>query len=266
MNLAPFVSFAEQLADEAALMISTRVQQPLSATIKADKTFVTALDLAIETRLRELIVARFPEHGIFGEEFDPLRLDAEWVWTLDPIDGTMALVAGMPVYSTLIALAHHGVPVVGVMHFPAIHTRWVGAAGRPTTCNGAPCNTRPGAALHDAIQSASSPDFFRDADEQRALAALSAETAWRVYGGAALAYGRLAMGGIDVAIDAGLKVYDYAPFVPIVEGAGGKITDWQGQPLTLKSGSQVLAAGDARRHAVALAVVAAVAVAAVVRG
>lgn len=255
MNLTPFVAFAEQLADEAALMIATHAQQPLSTTVKADKTFVTELDLAIEMRLRELIAARFPDHGIFGEEFDPFRLDSEWVWTLDPIDGTMALVAGMPVYSTLISLAHHGVPVVGVMHFPAIQTRWIGAAGQPTTCNGLPCHTRHGAALHDAIQSASSPDFFKDADERRALAALTAETAWRVYGAAALAYGRLAMGGIDVAIDAGLKVYDYAPFVPIVEGAGGKISDWQGKPLTLKSGSQVLAAGDARRHAAALAVV-----------
>jgi inositol-phosphate phosphatase / L-galactose 1-phosphate phosphatase / histidinol-phosphatase len=255
MILAPFIAFAEQLADEAALMIAAHAQTPLGTTMKADKTFVTALDLAIETRLRERISERFPEHGVFGEEFAPTRLDAEWVWTLDPVDGTMALVAGMPVYSTLIALAHHGVPVVGVMHFPAINTRWVGAAGQATTCNGLPCHTRQGAALVDAIQSASSPDFFVTTDEQRALKAVTAHTAWRVYGSAALAYGRLAMGRIDVAIDAGLKVYDYAPFVPIIEGAGGKITDWQGQPLTLNSGSQVLAAGDARRHAAALALV-----------
>lgn len=253
--LAHYIGFAEQLANEAALMIEAREKVPLGTTVKADKTFVTELDLAIEMRLRERITKRFPAHGILGEEFAPIRLDAEWVWTLDPIDGTMALVAGMPVYSTLISLTHHGVPVIGVMHFPAINTRWIGAAGKPTTCNGVPCHTRQGATLHDAIQSASSPDFFSTADEQRALAALTALTAWRIYGGAALAYGRLALASIDVAIDAGLKVYDYAPLVPIVEGAGGKITDWHGQPLTLRSGSQVLAAGDARRHAAALALI-----------
>jgi inositol-phosphate phosphatase / L-galactose 1-phosphate phosphatase / histidinol-phosphatase len=255
MTLAPYIAFAETLADEAAAMIASHSKKPLGTTVKADKTFVTELDLAIETQLRARILAGFPDHGVFGEEFDPVRMDAEWVWTLDPIDGTMALVAGMAVYSTLIALCHRGVPVVGVMHFPATNHRWVGAAGLVTTCNGEACHTRKGETLADAIQSASSPDFFKQPAEQRALAALTAQTAWRVYGGAAMSYGRLAMGRIDVAIDAGLKVYDYAPFVPIVEGAGGKITDWQGKPLTLHSGSQVLAAGDARRHAAALALI-----------
>ncbi len=255
MTLAHYIAFAEQLADEAALMIEAGQHSPVSTSMKADKTFVTELDLAIEIRLRERITERFPEHGILGEEFAPIGIDSEWVWTLDPIDGTMAMVTGMPVYSTLISLTHHGVPVIGVMHFPAINTRWIGTAGKPTTCNSVPCRTRQGATLHDAIQSVSSPDFFSTPAEQRALTALTAQTAWRIYGGAALAYGRLALGSIDVAIDAGLKVYDYAPFVPIVEGAGGKITDWQGQPLTLHSGSQVLAAGDARRHAAALALI-----------
>jgi histidinol phosphatase-like enzyme (inositol monophosphatase family) len=254
-TLTPFVDFANGLADTASAMIEAGSTAPLGTTVKADKTFVTELDLAIEVRLRAQIEAAYPDHGIVGEEFGPVRADAKWVWTLDPIDGTMALVAGIPVYSTLISLSRHGVPVIGIMHFPAIHTRWVGASDRPTTCNGQDCHTRLGASLQDAIQSASSPDFFTAADEKRALDALTAQTAWRIYGTAALAYGRLAMGRTDVAIDAGLKVYDYAPFVPIVTGAGGTITDWNGQPITLNSGPRVLAAGDARRHAAALAIV-----------
>jgi inositol-phosphate phosphatase / L-galactose 1-phosphate phosphatase / histidinol-phosphatase len=257
--LAPYAEFAQELAQEAATMLAAHApgvaNTPLGTTIKADKTFVTGLDLAIETRLRERLQARFPEHGIYGEEFGTERLDAEWVWTLDPIDGTMALVAGMPVYSTLIALARHGKPLVGVMNFPATGECWVGVSGQATTCNGRVCRTRSGAAIHDAIQSASNPDFFVAAAEKNTLAALSARTAWRVFGGAALSYGRLAMGRTDIAIDAGLKVYDYAPFVPIIEGAGGKITDWQGRALTLNSGSHVLAAGDAALHQAALAVV-----------
>lgn len=244
-----FVQFAERLADAAAAMLEPgRVS---AMTVKPDKSFVTELDFAIEARLREMIAAEYPDHGILGEEFAATRPTAEYVWILDPIDGTAAFVAGMPVYGTLIALARHGEPVVGVMHFPATRERWVGAIGRPTTLNGQPCRTRGGATLQDAIMSASNPDFFGP-EEKPVLAALSATTAWRVYGGAALSYGRLASGRTDLALDSGLKIHDYAAFVPILEGAGGIITDWQGRRLKLGSGPHVLAAGDARRHAAAL--------------
>ena len=249
------IDFANGLADEASAMIDAGTLAHLGTSVKADKTFVTALDLEIETRLRNRIEATYPDHGIVGEEFGTVRGNAEWVWTLDPVDGTMAMVTGIPVYSTLIALLHHTVPVLGIMHFPAIRSRWVGVKGKRTTCNGVVCQTRAGGELHDAVQSASSPDFFTTPQEKSALAALTQQTAWRIYGAAALSYGRLAMGRTDVAIDAGLKIYDYAPFVPIVEGAGGVITDWEGRPINLNSGPRVLAAGNMRRHAAALAVV-----------
>jgi inositol-phosphate phosphatase / L-galactose 1-phosphate phosphatase / histidinol-phosphatase len=258
-SLAPFIEFAQQLADEAAAMIAAQQGRALETSTKTDKTFVTQLDLAIELKLRGMIRTVYPDHGILGEEFEPHAIDAPYVWSLDPIDGTMALVTGMPVYSTLIALLHHGQPVVGVMHFPATQERWVGAMGQPTLRNGQVCHTRVSTSEQDllstAVHSASSPDFFKHPDERRALAALTEQTAWRIYGGAAMSYGRLASGTIDVSIDAGLKLYDYAAFVPIVQGAGGVITDWAGQPLTLHSGSQVLAAGDPRRHAAALRII-----------
>ncbi len=252
-----YIDFANALADEASSMIKAHASRPLGTAAKADKTFVTELDLQIETRLRERINAAYPDHGIVGEEFGTEGAESEWVWTLDPIDGTMALVAGIPVYSALISLSHGGFPVLGLMHFPAIDSRWVGAKGVGTTCNGVVCRTRPGSHLSDAIQTASSPDFFTTPFEKKALQAVTAQTAWRVYGAAALSYGRLAMGRTDVAIDAGLKICDYAPFVPIVECAGAKITDWEGKALSIKSGSRVLAAGDARRHEAALALIAA---------
>ncbi len=251
---AAFVSFAERLADAAAAMIGDGAGGPAGSRTKPDKSFVTELDLAIERRLRDMIAAEYPDHGILGEEFDAKQPAAEFVWILDPIDGTAAYVAGMPVYGTLIALAHRGEPVVGAMHFPATGERWIGARGRPTTHDGAICRTRPGDDLPGAIMSASNPDFF-DVQEKRALAALSACTAWRIYGGAALSYGRLASGRTDIALDAGLKIHDFAAFVPIIEGAGGVITDWRGDRLTLASGPRVLAAGDARRHAAALEII-----------
>jgi inositol-phosphate phosphatase / L-galactose 1-phosphate phosphatase / histidinol-phosphatase len=243
---------AYQLADIADRIckqgLAEQQAQALHTEKKADKTFVTALDLAIEKEQRALINSAFPEHGILGEEHQAVGLDRPWVWTLDPIDGTMAYVCGMPVYSTLISLCYESTPVLGLMHFPATQERWVGVAGQPSTLNGHVCRVRTQRALSDAVMSASSPDFFKTPSEQKCLANLVTQTAWRVYGGAAMSYGRLANGQTDLALDAGLHIYDYAPMIPIIQGAGGIITDWAGKPLNLGSGSQVLASSHRHLH------------------
>jgi histidinol phosphatase-like enzyme (inositol monophosphatase family) len=222
--------------------------------VKADRSFVTALDAQIETRLREMIGARYPSHGILGEEGGAAALDAEAVWIIDPIDGTAPFIAGVPVFGTLIALAAAQRPVLGVMHLPVTRQRWVGAAGQPTTLNGDPVRTRTCPSLAQAILSASNPDFFGPA-ERPALDALRERTAWRIYGGCCMSYGLLAAGRTDLAIDTGLAIYDYAPFAPMLAGAGGVITDWAGRAVTLGSGAQVLAAGDATRHREALGLI-----------
>lgn len=248
-------AFADLLATESRTLLAPGMGLRPTVEVKPDRSLVTELDRRLETRLRELIVARYPHHGILGEEDEPARLDADLVWILDPIDGTAAFIAGVPVYGTLIALAHEGVPVIGIIDQPATGDRWIGVAGRPTTHSGRPCATRPCPALSEAIVSASNPDFFSES-ERPALDALRARTRWRIYGGCCMSYGLLASGRTDLAIDTKLQVYDYAPFRPIIEGAGGCITDWQGAPLTLASGPQVLAAGDRARHGEALAEVA----------
>lgn len=248
------VEHAVLLADEADRMLRTRISEAASARFKPDRSFVTDLDLSIERRLRSMIAEACPDHGVIGEEQAATRADAEWTWVLDPIDGTAAFVAGMPVYGTLIALCHEGVPVIGVMSFPATGDRWLGVKGRPTRHNGEPCATRRGDDLANAIQAVMSPDFF-DPRETQALDAVTAATAWRIYGGSAFSYGRLASGGIDITVDTRLQIHDYLPFVPVIEGAGGIITDWQGAPLTIRSGPRVVAAGDERRHAATLALI-----------
>lgn len=248
------IAFATHLANEAERMLRNGEAAARSARLKTDRTFVTDLDLTIEKHLRMLISVQYPEHGVLGEEEDSTRLDAEWVWVLDPIDGTAPFIAGIPVYGTLIALCQNGAPKLGIMTFPRTGDRWVGVEGENTRHNGHVVHTRHAETLGLSIQSASNPDFF-NAHEKQALDALSAATAWRIYGGSALSYGLLASGRIDVAIDSRLKIHDYAAFVPIIEGAGGIITDWHGQPLRMESGPQVLAAGDAQRHAEALALV-----------
>lgn len=256
MAYAEFARFAERLASEARAMLLAGQGARASATLKPDRTFVTDLDAAIEARLRALIGETYPEHGIVGEEEASRRTDAEWVWILDPIDGTAPFIAGVPVYGTLIALAHRGVPVVGIMDLPVTAERWVGIAGQTTTHNGQAVSTRSCPDLGRAILTASNPDFFGE-DETPVLEALKARTAWRIYGGCCMAYGLLANGRTDVAIDTRLKIYDYAPFKPIIEGAGGVITDWTGRPIDLSSGPRILAAGDPARHREALAIVAA---------
>lgn len=252
-DLSENLALAEVLADEARAILTANTAPP-PASFKADRSFVTELDLTIERRLRAILAEQRTDHGVLGEEEEADRADADWVWVLDPIDGTAAFVAGMPVYGTLIALAYRGAPVLGVIDFPTTRERWVGAQGHPTRLNGATCETRRGLTLSGCIQSASNPDFFPPAAKP-VLEAVSRRTAWRIFGGAALSYGRLASGRIDLAVDTGLKVHDYAAFVPIIEGAGGVITDWDGQPLGLGSGSHVLAAGDPAIHREALAIV-----------
>jgi len=256
--LDAWLHFAHTLADAAHTLLAPAASQRPEARPRADQSPVTSLDTQIESRLREMIGRRYPSHGILGEEGGAQSLDAEAVWVLDPIDGTAPFIAGLPVFGTLIALAWRGVPVLGVMHLPVTNQRYVGVAGRASTLNGTVIRTRACADLGAAILTTSNPDFL-GASERPALDALRQPTAWRLYGGCCMSYGLLAAGRADLAIDAGLEIYDYAAFRPLIEGAGGVITDWQGRAITLASGSQVLAAGDAARHAEALALVAAAA-------
>ena len=245
------VAFAVELADVARAVLRENRMARIDVSVKPDRSLVTAMDTLIEDRLRSLISGRYPSHGIIGEERDWVRPGSEHVWVLDPIDGTTAFVAGMPVYGTLIALAVGGVPRLGIIDIPAIDARWIGAEGRQTTRNGRKVSVRSCASLADAIMTNSNQDYLAPS-ERPALDRLRAATSARVYGGASLNYGLLADGRTDLALDSGQKVFDFAPFRPIVEGAGGIVTDWAGTPLTLESSGQLLGAGDARVHSQAL--------------
>ena len=253
--LDEFSAFAQTLADAARALFAPHIGLAPRVEIKADHSLVTALDRAIEARLCELIESRFPGHGIYGEEQGQQRLDAEWVWVIDPIDGTAPFIAGVPVFGSLIALLWRGHPVLGVMDFPVTQDRWLGVLGQPTLHRGRPCRTRDCERLDQAMLTTSNPDFY-SAAQRPAFEALRSRTRWRIYGGCCLSYGLLASGRTDVAIDAGFKLYDYAPFVPVLAGAGGVITDWAGRALSLHNPAQcIVAAGDVRRHREALGLI-----------
>jgi histidinol phosphatase-like enzyme (inositol monophosphatase family) len=254
-ELERLTHFAERLADASREILLPAAALRPDAQVKDDSSPVTAVDEAIEDRLRDMIAREYPDHGIVGEERGAARTESDHVWVLDPIDGTLAFLAGIPVFGTLIALIRGGAPAIGVIDLPATGARWVGCQGKPTTHNGVAVRTHACAELSTALLSTSNPDFY-GAAEFEAFERLKSAVRWTVYGGSCLAYAQVASGRIDLGIDTALDPVDYCALVPVIRGAGGTITDWQGADLGLHSGKQVLAAGDPHAHAHALEVLA----------
>ena len=252
VELDRYLALATLLADAAGEAIRPHFRQPLAVDDKPDLSPVTIADRAAEMAMRRLIAQHFPEHGILGEEFGSERADAEFVWVLDPIDGTKSFISGVPLFGTLIALARHGHPIVGIIDQPISRERWVGAAGRPATLNGAAVRCRSCAELAAATLFATAPDMFK-AGDAAAFARLSRAVKLTRFGADCYAYGLLAAGFIDLVLEASLKPYDFCAMVPIVTGAGGVATDWRGADLNLVSDGRVLVAGDPRTHQAALA-------------
>ncbi|MSO90803.1 MAG: inositol monophosphatase family protein [Acetobacteraceae bacterium] len=246
-HLDGWIAGAEAAADVAGAIIRPFFRAGLEATHKDDRSPVTTADRDAEQAMRALLTERFPEHGVLGEEFGHDRPDAAFTWVLDPIDGTRAFITGRPVFGTLIALMQGDVPLVGIIDQPITGERWIGATGRHSIFRG-PFGGRPGcrpcASLGEAELSLTSPDMLgADTPRWQNLA----RAAHRVsYGGDCYAYGLLALGQIDIIAECDLKIWDWAALWPVIEGAGGRLTDWSGQPLRRASASHVLAVGDAR--------------------
>jgi len=241
------LDLAHRLADAAAQVIRPYFRSQLEIVGKDDASPVTIADREAEAAMRVLIGKAFPAHGILGEEHGAERTDAEYVWVLDPIDGTKAFISGFPLFGTLIALLHRGKPLLGIIDQPILRERWVGVAGRPSTFLGKPAHTRRCAGVGEATLYSTSPDMFQGPDAAR-YASLRKQVKLPRYGGDCYAYGQLANGHIDIVVEAQLKPYDYLAMVPIIEGAGGVFTDWQGKPLGLQSDGRVCAAGDPGLH------------------
>ncbi len=247
-----FIALAERLADCAGDLLRRHFRATVTATSKADRTPVSEVDWMVEQEMRAILRAQRPEDGVIGEEFDPHQPDAPYVWVIDPLDGTKAFLTGRPLFGCLVALLNEGRPILGVIDQPIVRDRWIGAAGRPTTHNARPIRTRACAALGDAVIGATAPEMFDGATETN-FRRLAARCRFAVYGGDCIAYGLLASGFQDLIVESGLQLYDFAALVPVVVGAGGRMTDWRGNPLDHNSDGRVIAAGDPRRHADAIA-------------
>lgn len=257
MTAAPasFLPFARELADIARAITLRYWRQPVAVDHKADDSPVTIADREIEHALRDRIGATHPDHGIEGEEYGAAQQDAEFVWHLDPIDGTKSFITGRPLFGTLIALAHRGRPILGIIDHGVLDERWAGASGQPTTWNGREVKVRACPSLALAVSSVTHPQMFTTPFERAAWARVEAGVRLPMYGGDCYGYGLLAMGYVDLVLEASLDTHDFMALVPVVEGAGGIMTDWAGAPLTAASSGQVLAAGDPRVHQAALTLI-----------
>jgi len=240
------LALATELADVARRIVLEHFRRPLAVEHKSDGSPVTVADRAIETEMRRRIRAAFPAHGIRGEEFEP-EGSGEFTWLLDPIDGTKSFVTGYPLFGSLIALVQNGRPVLGVLEAPVLGERWVGCESRATLYNGREVRTSGCHALAQASVYTTTAESY-DTDERPRFERLAARAALRRFGGDCYLYGMLANGYCDLVVEAKLKPHDIMAAVPIIAGAGGRISDWRGAPLALTEngfgGRVVLAATE----------------------
>ena len=246
------LDLAHRLADAAGEVIRPLFRGDWESERKPDQSPVTEADKAAEAAIRAILEAERPDDGIHGEEYGLRKEGAGRRWVLDPIDGTISFMAGRPIFGTLIALLQDGWPVLGIIDQPIARERWAGKIGDPTTFNGKPVRTRSCKSLENAVLATSSPHYFTadQAEPYMNLAAAvggNARQGTIVYGGDCYNYGLLASGHLDIVCEAGLAIYDYAALVPVVEGAGGTVSDWQGHPLDADSDGTMIALGDPAR-------------------
>mgnify|MGYP000521844649 FL=1 len=246
------LALANRLADAAGAAIRPLFRGTWEQERKADRSPVTEADRAAEAAMRAILESERPDDGIIGEEYGKSREGAGRQWVLDPVDGTISFMAGRPIFGTLIALMQDGWPVLGIIDQPIAGERWAGRIGEGTTFNGKPVRTRSCKSLDEAVLATSSPHYF-DSTSAEAYMQLAQTVGGNerqgtiVYGGDCYNYGLLAGGHLDIVCEQGLEIYDYAALVPVVEGAGGTVSDWQGNPLDADSDGTIIALGDPAR-------------------
>ncbi|MBY4677669.1 histidinol-phosphatase [Marinobacterium arenosum] len=229
MSLTP-AELAVKMADRAREVIGPYFRAHLSIDDKSDASPVTIADKNTEAELRAMLAEHFPDHNIIGEEHGRTEQDSEYTWIIDPIDGTRAFITGMPTFGTLICQARNNRPELGVIDIPMVGDRWLAQVGQGATLNGEPCKVSATQEIKDALLFCTDPDMFvgEQIDQFKRV-----EQACRMrrFGGDCYSYGLLAAGHVDLIVEADLKIYDVMALIPVIEEAGGIITDWQGKPL-----------------------------------
>ncbi|XP_010531450.1 PREDICTED: bifunctional phosphatase IMPL2, chloroplastic [Tarenaya hassleriana] len=259
-DLDLFAEVGNLLADAAGEVIRKYFRKKFDIVDKDDMSPVTIADQMAEEAMASIILQNFPSHAIYGEEkgWRCKEESADYVWVLDPIDGTKSFITGKPLFGTLISLLYKGKPILGIIDQPILKERWVGISGRITKLNGEEVSTRSCDKLSQAYLYTTSPHLF-NGEAEKAFARVRDKVKVPLYGCDCYAYALLASGYVDLVIESGLKPYDFLALVPVIEGSGGTITDWSGNALLWEASSRsratsfnVAAAGDAKTHQQAL--------------
>ena len=242
-----FVSFANTLADKSAEIIMQYFRHRFNIETKEDNTPVTNADRNSEEKIRELIKEKYPSHGILGEEYKQINLDSEFTWVIDPIDGTLSFIAGHKDFGTLIALLHNKKPILGIINCPAHQERWIGIQNQPTTLNGMAVTTSAVQEVKDGCAFTSGL-YFDDVKFKKGFDKIIKRVRYYRFGGDCYMYGMLASGLIDIVIEDTLKAYDYMALIPVIEGAGGIVSDKNNIAITLESDGSFVATANATLH------------------
>ncbi len=247
-----YKSFASKLADAAAVITLANFRKPINIENKEKAGAfdpVTIADKAAEQAMRTLIIQKYPDHTIIGEEFDSVNGSSEFSWVLDPIDGTRAYIMGLPTWGTLIALLYYGEPIIGIIDQPYTKERFIGTP-TGTSLNGSIIKCRTCSGLSDAILSSTAFDSYSSQEKEAYLSLASAvklnRSEYDCY-----AYAMVAHGFIDIVAEAGMKIVDIMALIPVIRGAGGIVSNWQGNDFC--DDGRLLACGDANIHKAAIA-------------
>ena len=248
------IDFAHELADKAGEILRKYFRKTTETKLKNDLSVVSVADSEVELILRSLIENKFPDHGIIGEEYAIKKTSSEFEWIIDPIDGTGSFVTGKPTFGTLIALVKNQKPIIGIIDQPINSERWVGEIYKKTTLNGKYTSCSNKKNISEAYLDATNPEMFSHKQYDK-FWKLPKEVKLTRWGYDCYAYGMLASGYVDIVCETGLKIYDFIPLIPIIEGSGGIISDWNGKSLNIGSDGNILAAANLELHKKALTII-----------
>ncbi len=247
LKLKEFLNFANSLADIATKTSMHYFRNKLDIQNKDDESPVTIADKETEKKIRDQIHKRYPTHGILGEEYENEKLDSEFIWVIDPIDGTRSYIAGHKDFGNLISLLHNNKPVLGIINCPAHDERWIGLQGKKTTCNNKEVKCSGVNKLNKSYLFTSGM-YFYEPILKNGIELLKEKSQYFRLGGDCYMYGMLASGLIDIVVEDTLKAHDYMALVNVVEGAGGKISDKYGEAINLKSDGSLIASSSEALH------------------
>ena len=246
-NLDEFSDFSIHLADESEKIIKKYFRTSIDVDSKEDQSPVTIADKEVELKIREIIKNHYPEHGILGEEFDQTNIESEYIWVIDPIDGTRSFIAGHKDFGTLIALVYNNKPIVGIINCPMHNERWVGIINKETTMNNKVVKTSKTTVINESYFCTSGL-YLEDDHFKKSCDKIINKSKYYRLGGDCYMYGMIASGLIEIVLEDTLKTHDYMALIPVIEGAGGVVTDKYGSPVTINSDGSIVASANKSLH------------------